>query len=119
MTRSALTYLDYAMLPDDGRRYELHEGELSVTPSPGLRHQLVKADLFSILRQHILAGRLGLIVDAPFDCILSELTVVQPDIVHVRAADAARGSERAVEGAPTLAVEVLYAHLHGPHRLVR
>ena len=38
-TRVRLTYEDYAALPDDGRRYELHEGELSVTPSPGTSHQ--------------------------------------------------------------------------------
>ena len=31
MTRTILTYADYAALPDDGRRYELHERELSVT----------------------------------------------------------------------------------------
>jgi hypothetical protein len=34
-TRVRLTYEDYAALPDDGRRYELHEGELSVTPGRG------------------------------------------------------------------------------------
>jgi len=26
--RALLTYSDYAALPDDGRRYELHRGEL-------------------------------------------------------------------------------------------
>jgi hypothetical protein len=38
-TRAVLTYSDYAALPDDGRHYELHRGELSVTPAPGTRHQ--------------------------------------------------------------------------------
>jgi hypothetical protein len=38
-TRAVLTYGDYAALPDDGRHYELHRGELSVTPAPGTRHQ--------------------------------------------------------------------------------
>ena len=38
-TRVGLTYSDYAALPDDGRRYELCRGELSVTPSRGTRHQ--------------------------------------------------------------------------------
>ncbi|HEY4910606.1 MAG TPA: hypothetical protein VIJ73_13940 [Methylomirabilota bacterium] len=33
-TRAVLTYSDYAALPDDGRRYELHQGELSVTHDP-------------------------------------------------------------------------------------
>ena len=35
MTKIVLTYEDFATLPDDGKRYELHEGELSVTPAPG------------------------------------------------------------------------------------
>ena len=34
MARILLTYDDYAALPDDGRRYELHAGELWVTPAP-------------------------------------------------------------------------------------
>ena len=33
--RVVLTYRDYAALPNDGRRYEIHEGELSVTAAPG------------------------------------------------------------------------------------
>jgi hypothetical protein len=36
-----LTYKDYEALPSDGRRYELHEGELSMTPPPGTRHQRI------------------------------------------------------------------------------
>lgn len=56
MTRVRLTYEDYAALPDDGRRYELHEGELSVTPSPGLDHQDILGNLFVILRNHVNAG---------------------------------------------------------------
>ena len=32
--RVALTYQDYVALPDDGKRYEAHDGELSVTRWP-------------------------------------------------------------------------------------
>jgi Uma2 family endonuclease len=55
--RAELTYEDYVALPDDGLRHEIHDGELSVTPAPGV--------------------------------------------------DASRVSARAIEGAPTLAVEIL------------
>ncbi len=34
-----LNYKDYEALPNDGRRYEIHEGELSVMPAPSLLHQ--------------------------------------------------------------------------------
>jgi hypothetical protein len=33
-----LTYEDYLALPNDGRRYEILDGELSVTPAPGPVH---------------------------------------------------------------------------------
>ena len=45
--------------------------------------------------------------DAPTDCILANITVAQPDIAFVAAQHASRISERAIEGAPTLAVEIL------------
>jgi Uma2 family endonuclease len=107
VTRAILTYADYAALPDDGRRYELHEGELSVTPSPGTRHQRVTANLADALRHHVLDHRLGEVFIAPLDCLLSETTVVQPDIVFVDSREATRVSERGIEGPPTLAIEVL------------
>ncbi len=107
MTRAILTYSDYAALPDDGRRYELHDGELSVTPAPDIRHQRVKVNLFDVLHHHVRSRGLGEMFDAPTDCILSDTTVVQPDILFVAAEHTARVSERAIEGSPTMAVEIL------------
>jgi Uma2 family endonuclease len=105
--RAALTYRDYAALPDDGRRYELHDGKLSVTPAPGTRHQRVIGAMYVLLRAHVEARRLREVFLSPVDCILSDTTVVEPDLVYV---DPTRGnlvSERAIEGVPTLVVEVL------------
>jgi hypothetical protein len=45
----ALGYEDYAAQPDDGRRYEVHDGELSVTTAPSPRHQIVSRNLFRLL----------------------------------------------------------------------
>jgi Uma2 family endonuclease len=53
MTKIVLTYDDFVALPDDGNRYELHEGELSVTPSPGRRHQTILGRLYRILGAHV------------------------------------------------------------------
>jgi Uma2 family endonuclease len=107
MARTTLTYADYAALPDDGRRYELHEGELSVTPAPGVRHQRVLLNLADTLLHHVKAGRLGEVFLAPLDCIMTDITVVQPDIVYVSRDRSALISERAIEGAPTLAIEIV------------
>lgn len=45
-TRVVLTYRDYEALPGDGRRYEIHEGELSVTPAPSPQHQKLIGRLY-------------------------------------------------------------------------
>ena len=102
-----LTYDDYCALPDDGRRYELLDGELSVTPSPATPHQRTSRGLFRILDAHVEAKRLGEVFFSPFDVILDRSTVIQPDIVFVDASRAGVVTARAVEGPPTLAVEVL------------
>jgi len=106
-TRVILTYKDYAALPSDGKRYELHEGELSMTPAPGSRHQQVSANLFMILRQHVQAKALGEVLYAPLDCIFSDITIVQPDIVYLESERRGLISARGIEGPPTLAVEIL------------
>ena len=58
-TRALLTYSDYAALPGDGRRYELHQGELSVTRAPGLGHQRAVIALGSRLYDHVRGRGLG------------------------------------------------------------
>ena len=112
--RAVLTYSDYAALPDDGRRYELHWGELSAIPTPGTRHQRTLLALGTRLYEHVKARGLGEVFLAPTDCILSNVTVVQPDVLYMATDRLAIISERGIEGAPTLVVEVLLpstAHL--------
>ena len=74
--RTALTYADYAAMPEDGRRYELRDGELSVMPTPGTKHQGFLRDLLVILHEHVKRGSLGVIFPAPVDCVLSDTTVL-------------------------------------------
>jgi Uma2 family endonuclease len=105
--RVDLTYEDYAALPQDGHRYELHEGALSVTPAPGTRHQRVSSRLYDALRAHLKATGLGEVLYAPLEVILARTSVVQPDLVYIAPEHAARVSARGIEGAPTLAVEIL------------
>ncbi|MGH7354166.1 MAG: Uma2 family endonuclease [Candidatus Rokuibacteriota bacterium] len=105
--RVVLTYRDYEALPNDGRRYEIHEGELSVTAAPGSRHQIVSARLLARLLAHVESRGAGIVVAAPFDVILSDTTIVEPDIVYVATDRVAQISERGFEGPPTLAVEIL------------
>ena len=107
MTKIVLTYNDFAALPDDGKRYELHEGELSVSPSPTPRHQRTIGKLFLLLAPHVEASGRGEVFLSPFDCIMTNITVVEPDLVYVDDERRRLLSDRALEGSPTLAVEVL------------
>ncbi len=107
MTRIVLNYDDYVALPDDGKRYELHEGELVVTPSPGTRHQEVFVTLTILLGAHVWRSGRGKLLAAPYDCIVSDITVVQPDLLYLDDTRVGLVSARGLEGAPTLAIEIL------------
>jgi Uma2 family endonuclease len=111
MSRVALTYKDYAALPNDGQRYQILDGELCVTPAPNPLHQELSMRLASLLHIHVTTHGLGEVYAAPIDVILSEepssTTIVQPDIVFVANDRLDRISRRAVDGAPTLAIEIL------------
>ena len=87
-----LTYADYVTLPDDGRRYEILDGELAVSPSPTSRHQLVSHNLDVALSNWVRARGLGRMWAAPLDLILA----LRPDIL----AKGADYREEAVVGAP-------------------
>jgi len=105
--RIVLTYEDYCALPDDGLRYEILEGELSVTPSPSRSHQEFAANLLVVLKQFVTAHGLGTVFMAPFDVILEKTSVVVPDLCFVGRERLEVVTERAVEGAPDLIVEIL------------
>ena len=102
-----LTYDNYCELPNDRNRYEILDGELSVTPAPRTKHQSISSHLHRMLANHIVANQLGDIYAAPTDVILAPTTVVQPDLIFIGNDRRGIVTERAIEGAPTLAVEIL------------
>ena len=104
-----LTYEDLVALPEDGRRYEILDGDLVMTPTPPTRHQVVVANLATALYGYVKERGLGRVLLAPTDLILDEHSVVQPDILFIRAARRAIIKRHAVVGAPDLVVEVMSA----------
>src|SRR5262249_33467280 len=48
-----LTYADWAAMPEDGKRYELIEGELVLSPSPNNAHQRILGHLYLVLNEHV------------------------------------------------------------------
>ena len=87
---------------DDGHRYELIDGSLIVTPSPLAHHQLAVIELAYRLR--LTRPEHYQVYVAPLDISLGKDTVLQPDVLVVARSDIAN---HRVQGAPTLAVEVL------------
>lgn len=93
--------------PEDGNIYEVIDGELYVTPPPSWGHQLGVSGLLVLVGSHVRANGLGYIVPAPTGVVLDPGTGVEPDLVFVSKERASIISERGVEGAPDLVVEML------------
>lgn len=101
-----LTYDDYLRAPA-GLRYELLEGELRMTPSPNTQHQTVLKRLGIILVDQLESKGLGEVFLAPFDVVLSEHNVVQPDILFIAKDRSGIVGKANVQGAPDLVIEIL------------
>ncbi|WP_206070998.1 Uma2 family endonuclease [Knoellia koreensis] len=96
------TRADLEAMPDDGRRHELIDGTLLVTPAPTPRHQRVSMRLSALLYDTATPG--FEVLTAPLDVVLADDTVVQPDLLVARG-DAF--SDKDLPVAPLLAVEIL------------
>ena len=101
-----LTYDDFLLFPDDGKRHELIEGEHYVTPSPNLRHQTIVGALHLLMATWLESHALGRIFLSPLDVVLTEHDVVEPDLLYVSHARDAALTGTHVRGVPELLIEV-------------
>jgi Uma2 family endonuclease len=67
-------------LPDDGKRYEVIDGELFVTPAPTLHHQRAACTLVRLVAPYVTEHSLGDALFAPADVLTTEHVTVQPDV---------------------------------------
>lgn len=95
------TVAELHAMPDDGRRRELIDGMLFVSPAPGWPHQEMALTLYTVLRAlcppelHVLA--------APFAVRTSLVDEVQPDVLVARFDDLTRAD---LPVAPVMVAEV-------------
>ena len=102
-----LTYEDFLLFPDDGKRHELIDGEHYVTPSPTTKHQRVSGNLPWLLRSYLQEHPIGQIYYAPLDTVFSDFDVVEPDLLYMSTARAtAILTAQHVKGSPELVVEI-------------
>jgi Uma2 family endonuclease len=102
-----LTYDDFLLFPDDGKRHELIDGEHYVTPSPNIQHQRISGRIYLTLQLYLQAHPVGEVFFAPLDIVFSPHDVVEPDLFylsHERAA--AILTPQHAQGAPELVIEI-------------
>lgn len=102
------TYQDYLDLPDDGYQYEIIWGELYMAPAPNIGHQKTSGELEFALRNFVKKHNLGFVLDALCDVILAPGgTPVEPDILFISKERAQIITDKNVQGAPDLIIEIL------------
>lgn len=117
--KGLLTYREYALLPDDGRRHELIEGELRECAAYGTSSSTVRRRLQHALMTQLEDTGLAYVFNAPFDVVLADTTVVQPDLAIIGAKHRERISKRGLEGPPDIAVEILSESSKGQDRFLK
>jgi Uma2 family endonuclease len=102
-----LTYDDFAQIPNDGLLHEIIDGEHYVTPAPSKRHQRILLRLSVLVENHLQQHRVGEVFFSPFDVLLSEFDILEPDLLFISHARSALLTEKNLQGAPNLVVEIL------------
>jgi Uma2 family endonuclease len=106
--RKKLTYADFLLFPDDGKRHELIDGVHYVTPSPNLGHQELLGRLHLAIGNFLSTRRhLGRVFLSPLDVVMSDYDIVEPDLLFVGGDQQSILTKANVQGAPALVVEIL------------
>ena len=102
------TYEDWLQLSDDGWQYEVVKGVLYMVPAPAPSHQRVCRRLMRTMDAFVEKCGLGEVFFAPLDVYLpGQETPVEPDLIFISTERLHFISDRGIEGAPDLVVEVL------------
>jgi Uma2 family endonuclease len=101
------TFSDLERRPEDGRRFELYDGEVWEMPSPMPEHQAAADNALELLRAYR-KQKGGRAISSPLDIVFSKHDVVQPDVVYFLP-DRAHviKSGQVTRDRPDIAVEVL------------
>jgi Uma2 family endonuclease len=106
MSQHVFDYSDYARFPDDGNRYEVLDGEVLVTPAPSPMHQHVLFNVAVALRVYVQRWRLGVVLP-DVDLLFVTGQFLRPDLLFVPENARTGITNRGIEEAPGLVVEVL------------
>ena len=105
-TKVKFTYEDY-LLTEEGKHYELIDGDLLLTPAPNISHHDSAKELFTLLLERLEKKGLGKVFIAPVDVVFSETDVVQPDLLFISKDRLSIVTKKNIQGAPDLIIEIL------------
>jgi Uma2 family endonuclease len=106
-TTRPLTKYDYWELPEAGPRYQLINGDLFMAPAPNRFHQDISRTIQFEIMKYLEAEPVGILYDAPFDVVLTDINVFQPDLAFFSEQRRHFLTDKGAEGAPDLVVEIL------------
>jgi Uma2 family endonuclease len=107
VTARPLTKYDYWVLPESGPRYQLINGNLFMAPAPNRFHQDISRTIQFEMMKYLEVQPVGIVYDAPFDVVLSDINVFQPDLAFFSERRRRFLTEKGAEGSPDLVVEIL------------
>ncbi|HYX29597.1 MAG TPA: Uma2 family endonuclease [Pyrinomonadaceae bacterium] len=107
-TELRFTTADLEVMPDDGKRYEVIDGELYVSKQPSYHHQYTCTIISTLLTNWSKQADNGRVVQAP-GVIFAEDDAVAPDVIWISSQrlPIALGEDGKFHKAPELIIEVL------------
>ncbi|MBN1697339.1 MAG: Uma2 family endonuclease [Spirochaetales bacterium] len=107
LTKVKLTYRDFILFPDNGKRHELIDGDHFMTPAPSIRHQIVSKNIEYLFERYFRNSDTGIILYAPVDVYLSDSDIVEPDLVIIKKENQKIIKDKYIKGHPDMVVEIL------------
>lgn len=83
---------------------QLINSELIMTPAPNTEHQRTSKSLFKILEANVGNGE---VFYSPIDLFFDDKNVFQPDLLYISEKNKEIISDRGIEGAPDLIIEII------------
>jgi Uma2 family endonuclease len=102
-----VTRADYEVMPEGPPYFQVIEGELVMSPSPRTFHQVIAGRIFALILRHLEKHPIGEVFIAPLDVHLNDINIYQPDVIFVSNERMTIITEKGIEGAPDLVVEIL------------
>ncbi len=101
------TEADYQLL-EEGAPFQLINGELIMSPSPFLLHQLIIGNFHFLIKYFLKQFKIGgLVVLSPIDVRLDEENTLQPDLLYISEERKPQLIGERISGAPDLVIEIL------------